>query len=113
MTGSAPPSVDELEALWRPAAVDEVCALMETLHPSDLTACELLGMVAMLRTARALRCSGGATRAVLQFIPGGTRKHPAASNQLVGFEIRPRVAFETRPPRPVAALRWRAELSVV
>jgi hypothetical protein len=47
-------ATEQLEALWKPAAVDEVFALMSSgLVLEDLTACELLGMVAMLRTAKA------------------------------------------------------------
>jgi hypothetical protein len=51
MTRSAPPSVDGLEPLWRPAVVDEVCDLMKALRPSDLTGCEVLGLLALLRSA--------------------------------------------------------------
>jgi hypothetical protein len=55
-TKTKPPSVNDLEALWRPSATQEVCKLLEALHPSDLTACELLDLLAMLRSARE-RCN--------------------------------------------------------
>ena len=46
-------ATEQLEALWKPAAVDEVYALCSSVLLEDLTACELHGMVAMLRTAKA------------------------------------------------------------
>jgi hypothetical protein len=75
MTNTAPPSVDDLEALWRPSAAQEVCKLLETLHPSDLTACELLGLLGMLRAAME-RCNHAepvGKSAQLTLRPGGTR----------------------------------------
>jgi hypothetical protein len=48
MTRSAPPSLEQLEALWRPAA-DEVNELLENLVHSDFTAYEMAGLLAILR----------------------------------------------------------------
>lgn len=44
-------SVDELAELSRESAQAEVCALLKELRPSDMTACELLGMLGILRAA--------------------------------------------------------------
>jgi hypothetical protein len=64
------------EALWRPSAAQEVCKLLETVHPSDLTAGELLGLLAMLRSARA-RCNheepAGKSAPLALLRPGATR----------------------------------------
>jgi hypothetical protein len=44
-------SIDELAGVLRPKVTLEVHDLIENLHPSDLTMCELVGMLAILRAA--------------------------------------------------------------
>ena len=66
-------SVDELEALWRPAAVVEVCELMKTLRPSEMTGCELVGLLAILRSAMARVYPNDEAAPVLQLVPRAVR----------------------------------------
>jgi hypothetical protein len=50
--GMTEPTTDDLIELCSAAARKEVCDLMECLRPADLTTCEVLAIVAVLRSAR-------------------------------------------------------------
>ena len=45
------PSVDRLEELLRPSAIEEIWRIQSVLTPADMTSSELLGLVAILRPA--------------------------------------------------------------
>ena len=44
--------VDDLAQLCAALARDEVCEIMEEIKPDDLTACEMVALLAVLRPAR-------------------------------------------------------------
>jgi hypothetical protein len=48
---SASPSVDELAPLCTALACNEVCEIMEEIKTSDLTACEIVALLTVLRPA--------------------------------------------------------------
>jgi hypothetical protein len=68
-------TTEQLEALWKPAAIDEVYALSDALLLDDLTPCELHGVVAMLRTAKArLDAANAAPAKPILLRPKSTRR---------------------------------------
>jgi hypothetical protein len=71
-------SIDELAGILRPQVTWEVHDLIENLHPSDLTMCELVGMLAILRAAneRTLGVPPPAQLTLLRPKPARNRKRP-------------------------------------
>jgi hypothetical protein len=46
------PTVDDLAELCAALACDEVCEIMEEIKTNDLTACEMVALLTVLRPAR-------------------------------------------------------------
>jgi Mg/Co/Ni transporter MgtE len=46
------PTVDDFAQLCAALACDEVCEIMEEINTNDLTACEMVALLTILRPAR-------------------------------------------------------------
>jgi hypothetical protein len=65
-------SIDQLAGVLRPQAEWEVNDLLGNLHPADLTMCEIVALLAILRAANE-RTLGVPPPAQLTLIPSGPR----------------------------------------
>jgi hypothetical protein len=51
------PTVDDFAQLCAALACDEVCEIMEEINTNDLTACEMVALLTILRPARERRAA--------------------------------------------------------
>jgi len=84
------PTVDDLAKLCAALARDEACEIMEEIYVDDMTACEIVALLAILRLARERkRLAERQPAAVLKLVRSDTRDESLGSNR----SPRPRCAF--------------------
>jgi hypothetical protein len=69
------PTVDDLAQNCFALARDEVCEIMEVIKPRDLTGCEIVALLTILRPARERRAAAQRQPApVLELVRSGKRR---------------------------------------
>jgi hypothetical protein len=69
------PTVDDLAQLCAELAREEACEIMEEIKPHDLTACEIVALLTILRPARERRAAAQRqSAAVVELVRSGKRQ---------------------------------------